>query len=529
MLNKNYPIATARVGLCKFFLSVFLCLFSTVQMSAQIYSHNFGTTAISAHPYTVAPAVFNSHLSNSSWSNSAGTWTSAAGSAGEAIRLTHAANATITLTFNVAANFELSVTSFDFWRMRSNLGAQNWSMTINGTNVGGGTVPTVGAAIGNTAVANPVTGLTGTVTVVLSLTGNTGNGTFRLDDFTLNGTVTSSCTGSTVTSVVPITGPQNTLVTINGSGFLSGSGTSAVKFNGIPATSFNVVSDNVIKAYIPAGNATGEITVTTNSCETFTGIGFTKLVSLATPNYSSDIYISEIYDAQAGDGGVIEIYNGTPNPVNLSGYTIRRYGDIGGGTFYTINLTGIIPPGGIFLIGIGTGTTPCAIVENQHYGTGFNSNDEFELYNNGTLIDNVHAPVNVGYSVIRNPNATAPKPVFNAADWNTSTTENCANIGVHNVPTNNPPAIVSPNSTVICDTNSTVFSVSLANPGSYTYQWKTLNASGVWVNVGNAAPFSGANTPTLMVNPVNPALDDSQYYCQITSFEHQCAQQCRAA
>jgi len=494
-----------------------ICLLASNRILCQIYAHNFGTTAISAHPYTVAPTVFDSHLSNSAWSNSGNTWTSTAGSTGEAIRITSTTNATIALTFNVAANFEANITAFDFWRQRSNLGPQNWSMTINGINVGSGTTGTTGAAIGNTAVANAVSGLSGTVTVVISLSGGTGNGTFRLDDFTLFGTVTSSCSGATITSFTPLTGPQNTLVTINGSGFLLGSGTSSLKFNGIEATGFNVISDNQIKAFVPAGNATGAISVTTNSCESFAAVNFTELVSVATANYSSDIYISEIFDAQAGDGGVIEIYNGTANPVNLAGYTIRRYGDVGGPTFYTINLTGIIPPGGIFLIGIGTGTTPCSITENQHYGTGFNSNDEFELYNGATLIDNVHAPVNVGYSVIRNMNAVAPKPVFNAADWNTSTTEDCSNIGIHNVPVGTPPAIASPASIRICDTNSTVFSVAIANPSGFVFQWKTLNTSGIWVNVTNAAPYSGANSNTLAINPTPAIFDGNQYYCQAVS------------
>ncbi len=512
MHPKNYPVSLIlKFANC---LILGVLLLTPAKSFSQIYAHNFGTAAITAHPYTAAPTVIDSHLSGSSWSNSTGAWTSTAGSTGEAIRLTSVANATITLTFNVAANFQVDVSSFNFWRQRSNLGPQNWSMTINGINVGSGTTAIAGAAIGNTTVANAISGLTGTITVVLSLTGSTGNGTFRLDDFTLNGTVTSNCTGATVTSFLPLSGPQNTIVTINGSGF---TGATSVKFNGIGAGSFTVVSDNVIKAYVPAGNTSGAIGVTVGGCESFAAVNFTRLVSVATPNYSSDIYITELYDAQVGDGGVIEIYNGTANPVNLSGYTIRRYGDIGGGTFYTINLTGTIPPGGIFLVGIGTGTTPCSITENQHYGTGFNSNDEFQLYNNGTLIDNVHAPTNVGYSVIRNPNAIAPKAVFNGADWNTSTTESCANIGIHNVPTATLPTVTQPVSTIACENNAAVFSTSLSPSAGFNYQWKMLNAAGVWVNVPNAAPYTGSNSATLTISPVAAAFDESQFYCQAIS------------
>ncbi len=158
--------------------------------SGQIYLHDFGNSPISAHPYNVNPAVFQSNLSASSWANSTSAWTSYAGSTGEAIALSNSAGtASITLTFTVAAGYKINITSFDFWRQRSTTGAQNWSMTINGITTGSGTIPTSGAAIGTTLVANPVNNLAGTITIVISLSGASATGTFRLDDFTLNGTV----------------------------------------------------------------------------------------------------------------------------------------------------------------------------------------------------------------------------------------------------------------------------------------------------------------------------------------------------
>ena len=187
--------------------SLLLCL--GLVSEAQIYLQNFGTTTITAHPYIVAPVTFDPNLSNSSWSNSNSTWTSFAGSTGQAISLSNSGGApTITLTFDVAPGYNCDITEFNFWRQRSASGAQNWSMTVNGTNVGTGTVPTTGAAIGNTLVSNAVNGLSGTVTVVLSLSGATGAGTFRLDDFTLNG------------SVYPI-GPICTPPATQANGFLS--------------------------------------------------------------------------------------------------------------------------------------------------------------------------------------------------------------------------------------------------------------------------------------------------------------------
>jgi hypothetical protein len=64
-------------------------------------------------------------------------------------------------------------------------------MTINGVSVGSGTSPTTGSSTGTINVANPINNLTGTVTIIMSLSSASGTGTFRFDDFTLNGSVVS--------------------------------------------------------------------------------------------------------------------------------------------------------------------------------------------------------------------------------------------------------------------------------------------------------------------------------------------------
>lgn len=174
-------------------LYLFALLGFALVSRAQVYQHDFGTVAISGKPYTVAPGTLNANLSSSSWTTSATGFTNFSGSAGQALSLNDSSGTpTYTLTFTVASGYALSVTSFNFWRQRSTAGAQSWSMTINGTAVGSGTVPTTGAALGTTTVSNAVNNLTGTVTVVLSLSGATGTGTFRLDDFTLNGSVVAT-------------------------------------------------------------------------------------------------------------------------------------------------------------------------------------------------------------------------------------------------------------------------------------------------------------------------------------------------
>ncbi|MDR6969685.1 hypothetical protein J2X31_003719, partial [Flavobacterium arsenatis] len=526
MINSSY--SSKKESILLLLIASFLFCFNN--LNAQIYSHNFGTTGITSHPYTVAPNLLANNLSASSWSNSTNSWSSTAGSTGEAIRLTTSVAATITLTFDVAPNYQVEITSFNFWRQRSNFGPQDWAMTINGINVGSGTIGATGEAIGTTNVANPIVGLAGTVTVVITISNSNGNGTFRLDDFTLNGSVTSSCASPTITSFSPVSGPENTLVTITGNGFLVGTGTSSVKFNGVEATSFTVVSNTEIKAYVPGGNVgTGPIEIITNGCEGFSSVTFLPIKSVPAVSYSTDIYISEIYDANGGDRGIIELYNGTASAVNLSAYSIRRYGTIGDqNPSNTFNLSGTIPPLTTFLIHFGnngTHPTPCGFGNNVDIvGIGFNASDEFELVKNGTIIDNLHAPGNIGYSMIRNPNAIAPKVNFSASDWSTQTNPancttncHCSNLGTHNVNTPILPTITSPVSKTACENSSVVFSAVLSNSVGFSFQWKVVGASGVWTNVVNGGGYSGATTNTLTINPASLAFDENQYYCQMTS------------
>jgi hypothetical protein len=171
-----------------------------------IYRHNFGTvsTELQApnYPYVTgasATVTMDTNLTSTGWTNSSGVWSGgffgSGGNPSRAISLSNSSGTpTITLTLNVAAGYQMSVTQFNFWRVRTALGAQTiTSMTIGGITVytpPALDVPTFGAPIGVTNVSNAVTNLTGTVAVVISLGGATGTGRFSLDDFELIGTVT---------------------------------------------------------------------------------------------------------------------------------------------------------------------------------------------------------------------------------------------------------------------------------------------------------------------------------------------------
>ena len=63
------------------------------------------------------------------------------------------------------------------------------------------------------------------------------------------------CPAPIVTNFSPTQGPENTLVTINGSNF---NDAASVFFDGI-STSFSIINDNVIEAYVPAGISSSSI------------------------------------------------------------------------------------------------------------------------------------------------------------------------------------------------------------------------------------------------------------------------------
>jgi hypothetical protein len=213
-------------------LLFFILLITSYFSFSQVYYHNFGTTAISGKPYTVTPTTFNSNLSSSSWTTSFTGFVDLGGSTGRALSINNSSGTpTYTLTFNVNSGSQLSITSFSFWRQRSAQGAQNWSMSINGTSVGSGTVPSTGASTGTINVSNPINNLTGTVTVVLNLSSASGTGTFRLDDFTLNGSVitsNSNCSMATSLSLPSTVGATTT----------TGTQSTCGKENDFPVNSF---------------------------------------------------------------------------------------------------------------------------------------------------------------------------------------------------------------------------------------------------------------------------------------------------
>ncbi|OLC49269.1 MAG: hypothetical protein AUH82_00960 [Chloroflexi bacterium 13_1_40CM_4_65_13] len=152
------------------------------------------------------------------------------------------------------------------------------SVSISGTNFTGATAVAFNGASANFTV-------TSASAIQATVPAGASSGTISVT--TPGGTATSSggftvVNAPAISSFTPTSGPVGASVTINGSSF---SGATAVAFNGVSA-SFTVSSDNAIQTAVPAGAATGPLSVTTpggtaTSANTFTVLSPPTIASLS--------------------------------------------------------------------------------------------------------------------------------------------------------------------------------------------------------------------------------------------------------
>jgi IPT/TIG domain len=172
-------------------------------------------------------------------------------------------------TATSAANFTVvsppTITSFT-----PTSGAVGTSVTISGTNFAGATtVRFNGTAAGFSVIS----------TTAVQATVPTGATTGPVSVTTPGGTATSGTNfivAPTLTSFTPTSGLVGTSVTISGTNF---NGATSVRFNGTAAT-FTVTSATAIQATVPAGAATGPLTVTTPGGTATSPSAFTVRVTL---------------------------------------------------------------------------------------------------------------------------------------------------------------------------------------------------------------------------------------------------------
>ncbi len=353
----------------------------------------------------------------------------------------------------------------------------------------------------------------------------------EVEDYTLN--IINPCTHS-LSSFAPISGPVGTYVTINGAGFTA---STDVYFDGLIATELEFVSATKLIARVPANATTGTIKIIENACNVISTTDFTIIeesgscLSAASANYT-DLFISELYDADGGNVGYIELYNPTSSPINLatSNYTItidnRASGDGGVSIDRTITLTGIVPANSVFLINFGTSSNTC--VKDWDLVLGGNGINEFDyvfLVKNGTNVDRVNVPNNTGYTLKRTLTANTPTTTYAAADWTILNVEDCSDLGIGPVATySNPVVAINNSSSCQIDLSVTVTEGDATPAGDLTYKWYYNDGiSASWTQVTAVLPagytITGQTSNNLeIISGTNYISDLSnyQFYCEVT-------------
>ncbi len=351
----------------------------------------------------------------------------------------------------------------------------------------------------------------------------------------------------TISGFNPTSGSKKTMVTITGTDFY---GTTAVKFNGTDALSFTVINSNVIIAEVPACTS-GKISVTQGS----TVLSSSDFIFLETITVCSsspvfnDLIISEVYDANSGSLGFIEIANYTDHSITVrSGgtgtndrdggthyYKIKRSGTISGSAVWYYTFPNLTIASGEVKVGRVGDTSGGSADFNFNNGTssgtstGFNDDDRIELwayYPSQTELDEVQCNTSgTGFSFWRDtdiPESSAPETPYDGTHWSMSNTENSSDLGTY---TPDPVNVNSPTITTHPDDNNSCsidMTVATSAAGTITYQWRYNDGtSASWSDVNSASfpgvTVSGETSTNLTISGSDIAdYDGYQFYCVVT-------------
>lgn len=401
---------------------------------------------------------------------------------------------------------------------------------FNGTVVNGvATDGTNNLSLAFQTITNAIAGTGNLLDLRLTITANSGNEEFGIDNVIVTGTPLVACP-HTISSVSPISGPVGTEVSIQGTGFTA---SSTVTFNGIAASNVQFVDATTIVATVPVGSTTGAIVVTESACDVTAGTSYTLLdQSGACSAVLTGLIISEVFDNAGGSLGYIELYNGTGATIDLTDYHIDRYGDLVGGAIthsYTFPATGVgssIADGEVLVGRINSGGSGVEDFDFLGTTSGFNANDRLELIftSTATLVDDFEDALVgvVGYLYRRNNTVTGPNPNFTASEWTTGTAGDESDLGLFNASGGIPTITAQPTDVNGCAITLSVVATA-GNGGALTYQWFFNENDGSnlsWTAVSAAAfpgtTLIGETTDALSITGNLSAYDEYQFYCQVT-------------
>ncbi len=124
--------------------------------------------------------------------------------------------------------------------------------------------------------------------------------------------------------------------------------------------------------------------------KSLTMLGLLLLLAGSAMAQVSDLLISEYVEGSA-DNQAIEIYNGTADAVNLSGYAIDRYPNGAAGAAGSVALPAVsLPSGGVFVVVNSlAGSTLLALADLADAELAFSGNDALVLSYAGQPVDSI--------------------------------------------------------------------------------------------------------------------------------------------
>jgi hypothetical protein len=184
------------------------------------------------------------------------------------------------LQFTVSANsgFVLNLYSLDMDRWASGAGATNYSIRSSldsyASNIATGTVPGSQTSISTVVLPSGFTGIT-TVTFRIYGYGGSSTGDFRLDNISVDGTVTSTCTSPTALAfqTQPVSSAQDVVIPVSVKAICSGGNTAT----GLNTGSVTISTNNTGCGLEVSGSPVSSVTANfVNGVATFNNVSFSR-------------------------------------------------------------------------------------------------------------------------------------------------------------------------------------------------------------------------------------------------------------